>query len=238
MIDIINARIERLGALNIPEIDFGDCVLKVFPFDNADPNFKLPALFSAWQEAFDAMRRQVPLVDGKNLHYVTIDSQWFSTDGFLRREGIHIDGNFCADPNFSYSTWGGIPTPSWAGIYPEKDHEDNWIVNCPWTLPYEVKIPIGQYVSSDKGGILSASSKVGCKAWHGRFAGEVRDSGDYEHMRAELELSDSSVIFGANEVWFMSSDTPHETLMIDKGNRRTLIRLTLHHAYPNEMIVN
>lgn len=35
----------------------------------------------------------------------------------------------------------------------------------------------------------------------------------------------------------MSSDTPHESLEIQKGTRRTLIRVTLAHDYPNNALL-
>jgi len=287
----LNAQIKKLATIKIPNVDFGDCKLQVFPFDNALKKAKLPDMFAPWQRAFDQMRKKIPLVDGKNNHFITIDSQWFSTDGFLRREGIHIDGNFCVDPEFSYGgntntpiatwggampTWGGVtpepvkkswggvtpelkkswggvaPEPvkkSWGGVTPERvkeswdggralKMEDLWTVNVPWTLPYEVKIPFGTYVSDDLGGILAVSSLPGCKVWHGKFAADIRNAGDCEHMRDEFEASTNGVVLGSDECWFMSSNTPHETLKIDKGNRRTFLRITLDHQYPNKIILD
>lgn len=40
-------------------------------------------------------------VRAKTNHYVTIDSKYFTEDEFQRREGVHVDGNFCADAYFS-----------------------------------------------------------------------------------------------------------------------------------------
>ena len=265
----LDARIKLLSKVKVPDVDFGDCKLQVFPFDNSK-KVKLPAMFASWQKAFEQMRKKIPLVDGKNNHYITIDSQWFSTDGFLRREGIHIDGNFCADIEFSYrdqnapiatwggavptwggvepvpppapkETWGGV-TPTWGGVVPNPNETGNlsagWTVKVPWTLPYEINVPFGKYVSDDLGGILAVSSLPGCKVWHGKYTADIRDSGDCEHMRGELEASPNSVILGSNECWFMSSNTLHETLKIDKGNRRTFLRITLDHQYPNKLILD
>jgi hypothetical protein len=47
---------------------------------------------------------------------------------------------------------------------------------------------------------------------------------------------DKKVIFEKNQLYFMSSNTPHETLLISKGKRRTFLRITLNHNYQNEAI--
>ena len=49
---------------------------------------------------------------------------------------------------------------------------------------------------------------------------------------------DRKVIFEKNQLYFMSSNTPHETLLITKGKRRTFLRITLNHNYKNESILN
>ena len=46
------------------------------------------------------------------------------------------------------------------------------------------------------------------------------------------------VMFEANNLYFMTSNTPHETLTIPKGERRTFMRVTLDRRYPTNEILN
>ena len=76
---------------------------------------------------------------------------------------------------------------------------------------------------------------MGCQAWNGVFEGEILGEGSFELMKDQL-TDDKKVIFEKNALYFMSSNTPHETLLIDKGKRRTFLRVTLNHEYLNEQI--
>ncbi len=164
-----------------------------------------------------------------------------------------------AEPDVK-SSWGGAePMPSWGGarsntttpqyrivrgddgvarIVRESKFEempDNSHVKMDWVLPYDITIPISEYVSSSKGGILTVSTEVGCQAWSGDFYGEVMSEGSFEKMEDQL-TDDRKVIFEKNQLYFMSSNTPHETLLISKGKRRTFLRITLNHNYNNSLI--
>lgn len=290
------------------------------PFENNGSWVSLPEGFKQWEESFNEVLKYIPLQEGANTHYVTIDTKFFTTDEFLRREGVHIDGNFCVDPYFSSaiaekaswggssyggsswggaryeepksswggaeprpswggaryeepkSSWGGAePRPSWGGAtyeyelenelaefesvsYPKyslvkgendvyslvresqfESYPDNSHVKMDWVLPYDITIPVSEYVSSSKGGILTVSTEVGCQAWSGDFYGEVMSEGSFEKMEDQL-TDDKKVIFEKNQLYFMSSNTPHETLLISKGKRRTFLRITLNHNYQNEAI--
>ncbi|NBP59435.1 hypothetical protein EBU71_23335 [bacterium] len=280
----------------IPDPNTGDFKLSVMPFENNGSWVSLPEGFKQWEESFNKVLKYIPLQEGANTHYVTIDTKFFTTDEFLRREGVHMDGNFCVDPYFSSaitekaswggasptrpswggaryeepvvtkSSWGGAgPRPSWGGAryeltelesvsYPKyslvkKEHNiyslireskfqeypDNSHVKMDWVLPYDITIPISEYVSSTKGGILTVSTEVGCQAWSGDFHGEVMSEGSFEKMEDQL-TDDRKVIFEKNQLYFMSSNTPHETLLISKGKRRTFLRITLNHNYDNSVI--
>jgi hypothetical protein len=105
-----------------------------------------------------------------------------------------------------------------------------------WVLPYDLVIPISEYVSSTKGGILTVSTEVGCQAWSGDFYGEIMSEGSFEKMEDQL-TDDKKVVFEKNQLYFMSSNAPHETLLISKGKRRTFLRITLNHNYSNNLII-
>jgi hypothetical protein len=60
--------------------------------------------------------------------------------------------------------------------------------------------------------------------------------GSFENMTDQLS-DDRKIIFEKNQLYFMSSNTPHETLLISKGKRRTFLRITLNHDYQNESIL-
>lgn len=89
--------------------------LNLFPFENEGKHVQLPIGFQIWEDTLNEILKMIPLCDGANQHYVTIDSKFFSTADFLRREGVHADGNFCVDPNFKAATWAGSETPTWGG---------------------------------------------------------------------------------------------------------------------------
>jgi hypothetical protein len=275
--------IKKLGELKLPEPKYGDLKLSVMPFENNGKYIELPENFKMFEEAFNEVVKQIPLQEGANTHYVTIDTKFFTNDDYLRREGVHIDGNFCVDPNFgkaNESTWGGIryspdtERSTWGGIKyspnTEKDEEnkinpledtknsiknnsielgeddekayenrlvekkDNSHVDMDWVLPYDIVIPISEYVSSSKGGILTVSTEPGCKAWKGNFKGEILSEGACDNLKDQL-TEDREVIFEKNQLYFMTSNTPHETLMIEKGTRRTFLRITLNHNYDNSV---
>ena len=287
--------IKNLGQIILPDPTTGDFKLSVMPFENTGKWVSLPEGFKQWEESFNQVIKMIPLQEGANNHYVTIDTKFFTTDEFLRREGVHIDGNFCVDPYFSSSitekaswggasptrpswggaryqepksksSWGGAsPTrPSWGGArYQEPVYEstynpkytlvkgdnniyslvresqfeaqpDNSHVKMDWVLPYDITIPISEYVSGAKGGILTVSTEVGCQAWSGDFYGEVMSEGSFEKMESQL-TDDKKIIFEKNQLYFMSSNTPHETLLISKGKRRTFLRITLNHNYDNQV---
>ena len=92
-------------------------------------------------------------------------------------------------------------------------------------------------MAEDKGGLFVVSTNIGTRFWDGEVPDDVRDSGSMEHLRhTELCMSKSRLI-PKNELVFMTSNTPHETLKIPKGTRRTFMRLTLNHNYDNKAIL-
>lgn len=227
----MEAAIKCFGECEVPNPFWGDMRLTMFPIGSEAQRTYLPPAFDRWQPTVNRMLRQIPIVSSSHEHFVTIDSKFFGVDEPLRREGIHIDGNFCGDPNFKGATWGGTTT-TWSGVTCE-----NAVVSTPWVSESRTKPPIGEYVSSEKGGIFCASSLEGCQAWVGDIAGYPNSGGCCDHLKDELE-DNENVVLEKNKLYFMSSNTPHETLTIKKGNRRTLVRLTLDHRYPNERILN
>lgn len=200
---------------------YGDFKLQVFPV-SANKSIILPDGFKLWENQINRVLSLIPFQKQSTTHYVTIDSKFFTEDGFLRREGVHIDGNYCVDPNFKATCWGG---GSWSG---NSIHKGKVISR--YASPYGLEMPIGEYVSETKGGVICASSYSGCDAWSGDISDEVKDEGAYD----EIHLKDA--IYHQlleNKVYFMSSNTPHATTLIPKGTRRTLIRINLHHEYNN-----
>ena len=236
----INATIKNLGQLHCPDAEYGDIKLNVFPIEHKK-NW-LPPSFQPWEHTLDQMLEHVPYQEGATQHYVTIDSKFFTLPDTLRREGIHLDGNFCADPNFNslqgrpMASWGGDGGPggTWAGL---KYNPTTGKGESDWVMPYDIEIPIADYISDSKGGILCTSSIMGCVAWKGQFEGNIKDGGNFEELEHQLQEK-NKVEFNEHQLYFMSSNTPHESIMIDKGVRRTFIRLTLDCEYDNSQILN
>lgn len=266
---IHQCKIKSLGHFGIADPRVGDFKLNVFPILHFPNNVvKLPIGFEIWNDSVNALLKHVPFVEGANLHYITIDSKFFSTPEFLRREGVHADGNFCVDPNFTFASWGGTtwadvkieededgkrtwggtkisPRKTWGGTDLVESNEEGvsyvewqgrtFKVTRDWAVPYDLHIPVGDYITSKKGGLFCVSTAVGCQAWQGEFYGEVGSEGNYDEMLDQL-TEDKKVLFEANQLYFMTSNTPHESLLIQKGVRRTFMRLTLNHEYPNTML--
>lgn len=227
-------KITKLETIQVHEPEYGDFKLNMCPVENNGHIVSLPDGFKCWNDNVNNILKHVPILqNGDNRHFVTIDSKFFSTDGFLRREGVHADGNFCVDPDFkSVVCWGGSqPKPTWGGSSLNK----KWKVEKDWETPFDVEVPIGTYITEKKGGIFCVSSEVGCQAWEGEFHGEVKAEGDYTEMNKQL-TDDKRVVFNKNKLYFMTSNTPHETLHISKGTRRTFVRVSLNHDYPTNMV--
>lgn len=221
----MQTKLITLEDISVIDAQYGDFKLQVFPF-NHKIGCSLPVGFKLWKNQIDHILSLIPLQESALTHYLTIDSKFFTTTEYQRREGIHIDGNFCVDPKFQWKTWGGT---GWSGI----SIENGKIVQA-FESPYNIQIPFGQYVSESLGGIICASSQEGCEAWIGEIDNAVQDEGAYPeqnltHIQPKL--------LKANTLYFMSSNTPHRTLLIPKGARRTLIRITLNHNYKNNVFV-
>lgn len=226
-----------LGPVVVPEPSVGNFQLSVFPIKHDGTLLVLPPGFELWEGTVRAILEPIPVQAGATNFFVTIDSRFFTQAGLLRREGLHVDGNFCADPTFApKTTWGPSPTgpsPTWGGMLCVSPVEmpDNSHVTMGWTLPYDIVIPIGQYVSGDKGGILAACSWVGCTAWPGTYDGEILSGGELSEPPGG-----NPVTLPANRSIFMTSNTPHETMEVPGGVRRTLIRITLDCRYDNTVL--
>lgn len=250
----ILSRIRDLGGINIPDFHFGDIRLPVFPFHHTGDRVSLPLGFEAWEEPLNQMLKSIPVQEGAQEHFVTIDSKWFSRDEAHRREGVHIDGNFCADYDFSWpqgggpleapgngkepmSAWGG---GGWAGLVAldRQERSNNAHVHMGFKTPYpNIRVPVGRYVSSRFGGTLVAANQVGCDVWPGQYdQAVVGDGGSLDPMLDQV-MGKPRVRLEANKVYLMSSDTPHESFVQDAGTRRTLLRVTLAHNYDNTPIL-
>lgn len=177
--------------------------------------------------------------NSSNKHFITVDSKFMGQDSALRREGIHLDGNFCGDPEFQKKgnlCWGGSETTGWGGSRCELVTDGRYEVKTPWVSEFGTKMEIGEYISSTKGGILCLSDYSGCTAF------ELNNK--VVNIKSGGELIPSEIFMGASKIkefvkdaiYFMTSDTPHESHIIPAGNRRTLIRITLAHDYDNSLI--
>ena len=235
--NIHHTRAHDIGELQVPDPEYGDFRLSVFPFlhDGRTPII-LPWGFYIWERTLRNIMRHVPVQADATQCFVTIDTKFFAEAGTLRREGVHMDGNFCADPDWSpKATWGG-GGGTWAGIVAlsREAKPDNSHVRMGFASPYDIMVPVGQYMSGALGGTLVASSYSGCLVWPGTYVGEVGEGGDWGAMIHQLK---GVKRIEAHRLWFMSSNCPHETLPIPQGARRTLIRVTLPHNYRNAAIV-
>ena len=239
------SRVIELAKMPIDDPLYGDLKLNIFPFCHPCRRLVLPNEFKLWEPLANRMLDFIPVQEHANRHFLTIDSKFFTVDETLRREGIHMDGNFCVDTNFGAACWGGA-TPTWGGATPrecpperpEKPDEptpddESRVADTPWISPYDAYPPYGDYVSGEKGGILCVSSHVGCRAWEGQYPDPMAE-GSYSH----LSFGDDAIEMKPHTLYFMSSNTPHESTVIDAGSRRTFMRITLDHRYDNSHIAS
>lgn len=244
---VLTPRIKKLGKMMVPNQSIGNTRLNVMPFEQTGEWVELPIEYKLWEPVLNKILEKIPLQKGATQHYITINSEFFTESGTQRREGIHIDGNFCVDPTFvdrsnkPIRSWGGIrpatPIETWGGlkIADLEEKADNSHVEMGWVLPYNITIPIAKYVSDTKGGLFIVSSNIGTRAWEHTYPANVGPQGSLEHMQ-DTFTKESSINVPANQLVFLTSNTPHETLGIQAGERRTFIRLTLNHAYDNTSI--
>jgi len=217
----MKAVINKICRMVIPKANNCDLKLQVFPVSHE--NITLPNLCESWIRTVKDIFSSLPVQKDATTHYVTIDSKFFTTDGYQRREGVHIDGNFCADSGFGARTWGGMYI------------NENGEVQKEFATETDISVPFGKYVSEKLGGILTISDYAGCEAWSGELPDCVGNEGSYLYDKIE-EIK--PVNLEPNELYFMTSNTPHRTLLIPKGIRRTLIRITLNHNYNNECLLH
>jgi len=78
-------RINEVCKMKIPDPLHGDFKLSVFPFKNVREGIVLPHGFKMWESSLNEIMKRVPLQKGADLHYVTIDSRFFTKADFLRR---------------------------------------------------------------------------------------------------------------------------------------------------------
>ena len=260
----LHAKIKHLRKMEIPDQEFGNTKLNVMPFMHNGSYIKLPIEYAKWEKSLNEIMRHVPVQLDALQHYITINSDFFTKAGVQRREGVHMDGNFCVDPTFidedinvkawdttptwgkltPIKAWGGVspkpssPKPSWGGMgfLGYREMPDNSHVIMDWVLPYNIIIPIAKYVSDTKGGLLVVSSDIGTRAWAGIFNGQVAAEGSFHKMQEQL-TDDKLRYIPKNTLMFMTSNTPHETLPIKAGIRRTFMRVTLNHNYNNTQIL-
>ena len=63
---INSTRIEKVGKLNLPDPQYGDFKLSVFPFENTGSHISLPVGFEIWEDAFNELLGMIPLYDSAN----------------------------------------------------------------------------------------------------------------------------------------------------------------------------
>lgn len=218
----------------------GNITIQMLPVEMYyNQSLKLPNVF---RHMIGRILSLIPIdPNSSNKHFITIDSKFMTQNSALRREGIHLDGNFCGDPEFQRLgnlTWGGSETTGWGGSRCELVSDGRYEVKTPWISEFGTKMEIGEYISSTKGGILCISDYSGCTAYE--------MNGQEVLVKSGGELIPSEIISNCNEIvefvkdklYFMTSDTPHESHIIPAGNRRSLIRVTLAHDYDNSLILN
>jgi hypothetical protein len=230
---------QSLGNIIVPIMSH-EAVLPVYPI-SARGGVVLPVEFSQFEDAVNELLSKVPYQEGVDTHFVTIHNGMIGLDEPLRREGLHIDGNYCADVEFSYGNKYRRDNDTetrccWAGSLPvlnPKDFQGLFTIESPFTPQLDVPIEFGTYVSGRLGGLICSSSTDNCIAHKTGDANfNVDDGGRLYEDEFDAKSFDR---LPANSINFMTSNTPHQSTGGTPG-MRSLIRITLHHSYKNDVI--
>lgn len=223
---MIKSTLQEAGHITFPE--FAGTRVMMMPIVIGDaaslPDDVLPA---GWHDPIGQLSEiatsKRPEVAGC-VGYLTIDEAVIREGLTHRRPGLHTDGYAAfSEGAQAYGAWGGFPGP-WATHEPEhrepeppeepRRHYGAW-----GGFP-------GPWATTNSLGMLSASSVVGCEAFHQTFDGQSGSNGDCSHLADQLDR-DSRVVLEPNVVYAMDGDTVHRSLVHTEQEARQFVRLSM-----------
>ena len=159
----------------------------------------LPQEYSRWSSLVSAL---VEDIETDGVIYFMADQGAVKAGNTHRRGGAHIDGN--------YGYYNGV-----VGF--QGDSRPGFKMDMDYRMPMDTK-----------GGIVLASSHVGCKAYEGDFNDSPAFGGDCAHI--DVSSAKQSVL-QPHRVYIGNISMVHETTPAQEDQNRTVVRLILPDDY-------
>lgn len=164
------------------------------------PKEGLPADLKRWQPTVDAMLQGV---DAPGCVFIMIDQKDVAQGKSHRRPGVHLDG-YWLEASQSHGGGGGHGGNPTVGEW----ETDKW-KTCDF---------------SSKEALLLASDISACRAFVGDWDGAIGEGGDCSTVDTSRM---KSVTLAADRVYAVNVSNLHESLIIPRKTRRTLVRINV-----------
>lgn len=203
------SEVESFGSVAFPA--FGGVRIMMMPFRLEDVDGSLPDFLAAWRPAIAEMCEYA--TNDYGVAYLTIDEAVVNAGETHRRPGIHVDG---------MGSWGGGggwgAPPNYDPPKPIKPAKPSKPKPTPRPKP-------------GKGGMLLASSHVGCRAWAQEFTGWPDNDGGCAHLIAQCD-SRREIVMQPNTIYWCGHFGVHEPLPMAEKTSRQVVRVSMPSACP------
>jgi hypothetical protein len=197
----------RVGSVQLP--DFSGVRILIMPYKLEDPEGTLPDFLAHWRPTVKALGALATTTKGTA--YLTIDEAIVEAGETHRRPGMHVDG--VGPDGISGAIWGGGAI--WSSSPSPKP-------------PKPKKGPKQRY---GMGGMLLASSHLGCRAWDQDFIGLPGPDGDCSHLSGQCD-PDREILMRAGEAYWCGHLGVHEAIPMKERTARQLIRISMPSKFP------
>lgn len=176
--------------------------IKMLPFDLSNLN-EVP---DRYKKLVTKMISFLPNKEG--IAYLTIDGKKVNKGETQRRGGIHVDGNYLKEGDWSNGGGNGWKVGEGGSKLTSEEHKKSY--------------------KSKTGGMIITSTYSSSKGWNGKFKGNPKEGGDCSHIKNIGE----GFTLKSHRVYYGNSQFLHESLPLNKKVHRTIVRITLPKDYP------
>lgn len=174
----------------------------LMPFHLHDPVGTMPPALAEWAGAVESLVERAPHREGTG--YLTVDEVLVEAGTTHRRPGIHVDG--VGPDDDLHRSFGGMAI---------------WGPSS-WAPPGE-----GEFA----GGMVVASSHMGCRAWNQEFAGYPGPDGECAHLAEQCDPAHEVPMMAGRAYW-CGGLAVHEPLPLPVETRRQFVRISMPSGLP------